>query len=168
MNILKTFRYLFGSTAFVAASAVSLPSQAFAVTDWKPDDAIKGNGSVNPTEVDADKISEWVKTFAMWIIGIAIVMFVLRVVMTAIDRMLFTKVKEQQGGMPGGGGRGSSDSPLLKLPIVIRPYPETDGWGEIFKTFAIQLAICAGAWLIVNFLSGIVLWAFGSLLDQQK
>ena len=167
MNVLKTAKYVFGSFAFIAMSAFMLPKAAFAAQTWGADEIIGGD-SVDPTTIDAEVISGWVKTFATWAIGIAIVIFVLRIVITAIDRMLFQKDNgsgnRSQGVNGSGGGGGNSDSPLSGLPSIIRPY--TGDWKSIFKTFALQLGVCACAWLIVNILAGVVLWVANSLLSQ--
>ena len=149
-NVIKTSRYIFGSLAGVAAAGLAMPAKAFAASGtWNPEDIIQGD-SLDPTQIDANVISEWVRTFTTWIVGIAIVLFVLRVVITAVDRMLF-------GDEP--------DSFLKKLPSVLAAYGKDKKWKDIFKTFALQLAVCACAWLIVNILAGVILWAAGSLLN---
>ena len=171
MKAIKTIKYVIGSLTAVAMAGLALPAQAFAASgSWGPSDIIQGD-SLDPTQIDANVISEWVRTFTTWIVGIAIVLFVLRIVITAVDRMLFGDPSgggSSGGGMQprsNGGGGGSSDSFLRSdnMPIIIRAYDKP--WKDIFKTFALQLAVCACAWLIVNILAGVILWASSSLLN---
>lgn len=105
-----------------------------------------------------------------WVAGIAIAIFVLRVAMTAIDRLLFS-----------GHGAG----PALRLSEIpfIGAYPDPDDrveaddanaaqsagrqaraksetlwtWGRIWKRFAIQLGVIAGVWVLMRVLLGVVI-----------
>ena len=96
-------------------------------------------------------------------LGIAIAIFVLKVVLTAIDRLLL-------GGTvsPGPAGPPQEQSMLSQIPLVgAYPPPEPMGggytWGLIFKRFVIQVSLCVGALLITELALGILQGVFQSI-----
>ena len=96
-------------------------------------------------------------------LGIAIAIFVLKVVLTAVDRLLL-------GGTvsPGPAGPPQEQSMLSQIPVVgAYPPPEPMGggytWGLIFKRFVIQVSLCAGALLITELALGILHGVFQNI-----
>lgn len=153
----------------LASFMMLLPSHAHAL-GWKAQDMIAQTSGV--TELDAKPITQadvagWVNTMAVWILGLAIVFFVLKAVLTAIDRMLFQN--KIDGGGKGGGGRGtgSAEETVLNRIPFIGAYPQDVPWKEIWIHFGKNVAIVAGAWILVNLVVNIVLWIFGSVTGQS-
>lgn len=153
----------------LASFMMLLPSHAHAL-GWKAQDMIAQTSGV--TELDAKPITQadvagWVNTMTVWILGLAIVFFVLKVVLTAIDRMLFQN--KMDGGGKGGGGRGtgSAEETVLNRIPFIGAYPQDVPWKEIWIHFGKNVAIVAGAWILVNLVVNIVLWIFGSVTGQS-
>lgn len=141
----------------VAAAFMSLPQKASAV-GWEPNEMISsatGQANIDPTVVTQANIAGVVQTVTRWILGIAIVLFIAKVVLTAIDRMLFQDPK---------AGRNSSDKDgfLQQIP-VIGAYPADQEWKNVWLHFGKNVAIVVGAWLIVQILVGIVSFVFTSI-----
>ncbi|RAP50740.1 MAG: hypothetical protein BZ138_06380, partial [Methanosphaera sp. rholeuAM270] len=112
-------------------------------------------------------ISGWVGTFTTWALGIAIAIFVLKIVLTAIDRMLFaSKSASSSGGMGGkssGGSGGVTGGDVLTRIPLIGAYDSAVDWKEVFIHFGKQLAIVVGAWIFVQLVVNLVMFAFGAL-----
>lgn len=153
----------------LASFMMLLPSHAHAL-GWKAQDMIAQTSGV--TELDAKPITQadvagWVSTMTVWLLGLAIVFFVLKVVLTAIDRMLFQN-KMDDGGKGGGGrGTGSAEETVLNRIPFIGAYPQDVPWKKIWIHFGKNVAIVAGAWILVNLVVNIVLWIFGSVTGQS-
>lgn len=131
---------------------------------WNVNTIITG-GSANEqlgiTEWSAQSVSDVVTKFTTWLIGIVVVIFVLKVVLTAVDRLLFSNSKGGGGGRGGGGGN-SGGGLLTQIPVV-GAYSETMAWKDVWIHFGKNLAIVAGAWIIVQVISGIILWGFSAM-----
>lgn len=152
----------------LASFMMLLPSHAHAL-GWKAQDMIAQTSGV--TELDAKPITQadvagWVTTIIVWILGLAIVFFVLKVGLTAIDRMLFQN-KMEGGGKGGSRGTGSADETVLNRIPFIGAYPQDVPWKEIWIHFGKNVGIVAGAWVLVNLVVNIVLWIFGSVTGQS-
>lgn len=121
---------------------------------WSPTDLLDESG-VERKDVTGASVNGVVRNIAGWALGIAISLFVLRVVLTGIDRILV--------GNEGG------HSFLSSIPLVgAYPPPSADGegypWKDVWINFAKNLAMVVGAWVIVNALVGLVEWAMNSFI----
>ena len=132
---------------------------------WSPKSLITetSTGGIKPADVNQNNAETLVKNIASWALGIAIALFVLKVVLTAVDRLFVGGEMPQQGRpMPGKGS-------FLQMIPIVGAYPPPDGhgngysWKEVFINFMVQIAICTAAWLIVQFLIGMILWFFGQI-----
>lgn len=175
-NFGKTLRYasVAGTTAFgVGGLYALLPTAALAEESgggggdpWSPESLITetSTAGITPADVSQSSAESLVKGIAGWVLGIAIALFVLKLVLTAVDRIFIPK-GEGQPGRPGPA-RGS----ILQTIPVVGAYPPPDGrgggygWKEVFINFITQVAICVGAWVIVQFLIGTILWFSKSVL----
>lgn len=164
MNVSKTMRYL--SAVGTAALSMGAPSVAFAVKGgYTPDTILKNatdeaGGGIQNDALTGDALNERVSAIAGWAIGIAVVLFVLRVVLTAVDRMV----------LGGEDAYGNQQSVLAGIPVVgAYPPKQNDGsgytWKDIWINFAKQLAICAGAWFLVNMIVSLVGWLINSTMS---
>ena len=144
---MKTAVFLGG----VLAGTVAQAAPAFAAGDlgWDPTNMAKKinsqNGEVSNAQLDQDSVNSFVTGLTTWILGIAIVIFVLRVVLTAVDRMIL-------------GDENTNNS--FHIPFS---YKKDMEWKEIWKKFAMQLGIALAAWLIVNLIMQVLLWVFGTV-----
>lgn len=156
------------ATGAVAGSLALAPHEAAAV-GWQPKDMMdaagKTSGDIKPTQIDASTVDKWVTGITNWIIGIAVVVFVLRVVLTAVDRMVLGNTQDgMEGGRPGPGGPGGPGPQggfrLSDIPVV-GAYPTTVPWKKVWINFAKNLALVVGAYVLVQLIMGIVLWLIG-------
>lgn len=100
--------------------------------------------------------------------GIAVSLCVIKLVLTAINKVVFYKGGETgspsltQQGRPGKGRQGAelNDSPfdLTELPGFIAAYPPTLSWRAIFAKVFIAIAIILGIWVIMGVLLGFLNW----------
>jgi hypothetical protein len=163
----KTLGSLLLLSSGLATAATIAPQYASAL-GWEANDMIKnttGATGMTAATIDQQSLAKWVTDFTTFLLGIAIVLFVLKVVLTAIDRMIF---KSDIGGSDGGkqrsgsGGGSSSGFSLADIPFI-GAYPQGTDWKDIWKHFALQIAIVAGAWVLVQVMVGVVLFVFSSL-----
>lgn len=159
------------------ASLMALPSTAFAL-GWDPDDMMDKAGTgtgvgLSSGTINQQTLADWVMGLTTFLLGIAIVLFVLKVVLTAVDRMIFKNDINGGGGgggggMPGrgggGGGGGSNGFSLANIPIV-GAYPQDVEWKTIFIHFGKNVAIVAGAWVLVQIVVSVILFVFGTLTN---
>lgn len=151
----------------LASFVMMLPQQAFAAGStlgWKADEMVKNTTGVTGMEAKAISqadVAAWVTSITTWILGLAIVFFVLKVVLTAIDRMLF----QNQVGTDSKGKAVSpnSDETMLNRIPFVGAYPQNMPWKEIWIHFGKNIAIVAGAWVLVNLVVNVILWLFGVL-----
>lgn len=147
------------------APVLALPQTALAIEGWTPDAAIRGmaGNSVSVKKFDEQTLMNWVQTMAMWLLGIAVILFVLKVVLTAVDRLVFGNQdgNVQFGGK--GGGKGGGDAGILTKIPAIGAYPADVPWKEIWIHLAKNIAIVAGAWVLVQLIVQVVLWLFGTV-----
>lgn len=163
-------------TALVATGAVTgslalAPHEAAAV-GWDAEEMMNSagkTGQLNVTEVNASTVDQWVTGITNWLIGIAVVIFVLRVVLTAVDRMVLGNTQDGMGGRPGPGGPGGPGAPggpqgsgfrLCDIPVV-GAYPPNISWKQVWINFAKNLALVVGAYIIVQLIMGVILWLIG-------
>lgn len=124
------------------------------IKTWTPQDMVGGNGTaMGGTTITNETISTAVRNVATWILGIAIILFVLRMVLTAVDRMVFANLglnARVPFSYPNPGDERWDDDE--------RKAGAGEGWSwkKIFLNFAKNVAIAAGAWLIVNIIVSVV------------
>lgn len=141
----------FSGSALNGSASVSSGSSG---GTWSPTDLLDESG-VERKDVTGASVNGVVRNIAGWALGIAISLFVLRVVLTGIDRILV--------GNEGG------HSFLSSIPLVgAYPPPSADGegypWKDVWINFAKNLAMVVGAWVIVNAVVGLVEWAMNSFI----
>jgi hypothetical protein len=161
----KTLGSLLLLSSGLATAATIAPQYASAL-GWEANDMIKnttGATGMTAATIDQQSLAKWVTDFTTFLLGIAIVLFVLKVVLTAIDRMIF---KSDVGGSDSGSkqrsGGSSSGFSLADIPFI-GAYPQGTDWKDIWKHFALQIAIVAGAWVLVQVMVGVVLFVFSSI-----
>lgn len=176
-NWKKTGMYCMGSVlGSLPFLAMMMPTQALAV-GWDVNDMIGSadlgdNNKLDTTQIDQNTIFKWVQDITTWAFGIAVVLFALKVALTAIHRMLFAN----NGGGGGGGnaGRGSSgggrsgggDGFLTSIPII-GAYDDNMAWKEIWIAFGKNVAIVAGVWILIQLLVSAVMFVFGTLTTYK-
>lgn len=162
-NAIKTAIVVTGGA--ISANMFLLPCDAMAARDNNPDwsaGTMLGNGAseagVGIRNVDSGSANNWVVGIAKWIIGLAVVCFVLRVVMTAVDRMVLGNIDDGQQRGPRGGqesGFRLSDIPMIGA------YPPEVPWKQVWLNFAKNLAIVVGVYLIIELIMGVIMWLIG-------
>lgn len=159
---MKTMKKAIGGALLATGiGAMMLPASAHASTlGWNASCMVEnasGGTGLKGVKFTPAGLSGWVQTFTQWILGIAIVLFVLKVVFTAIDRLLFANVTDPSKNTKGGSG--TSDGILQRIPLI-GAYPAELAWKEVWIHFGKNLAICAGAWILVQIVVGVVLFVF--------
>lgn len=157
-NIVR--RCLVSVASLAIGAGTWLPSVAMAAPGWKPQD-------IYATDQAAEKFqASDTMTFAQGFIttgfGIAIAVFVLKVILTAVDRLIF-------------GGSSNSSFRLDEIPLVgAYADPERDSggdgpsspwtWQRIWIHFAIQITLCVSAIFITNLLISLI----GTVLTESE
>lgn len=164
-NAIKTAIVVTGGA--ISANIFLLPCDAMAMKshsnppDWSAGTMLSNGASdagVAITKVDSGGANNWVIGIAKWIIGLAVVCFVLRVVMTAVDRMVLGNIDDgQQRGPRGGQGSGFR---LSDIPMIGAYSPDVP-WKQVWLNFAKNLAIVVGAYLIIELIMGVIMWLIG-------
>lgn len=121
-------------------------------------------GKETPQGVTAGNVSTFGETLMKAVLGIVIGVFVLKVVLTAVDRIIF-------GGSNSGGNKGNGNEGfrLDDIPIIgAYRDPERSGdspwtWQRIFTFFAIQIALAAGAYVIVGLMMSLLSTVFSKI-----
>lgn len=144
-------------------SSTTVPTDAFALGWNAKDEGV----AIGVTEPKADTYttvaSSITRSFTNYAFGVAIVIFTLRVVLTALDRMVLTNTN-------GDKVLRLSDIPIIGAypdPVDQEMYAdERDGdkkqqasswtWSHIWRHFAIQIAIVSGIWAFIGILLGIL------------
>ena len=174
MNVSKTMRYLsaVGTVALGSAAPMMLsPSMALAEkgistqNGFKASDMLGNAGNQGGFKVDninGSSINATVTAIAGWAIGVAVALFVLRIVLTAVDRMV----------LGGQDQYGQQQSVLSGIPIVgAYPPKQQDGsgytWKDVWLNFAKQLAICVGAWFGVSLVVGVISWLMNTVTGTK-
>lgn len=178
MNISKTTRYLAGAgeAAILAGlPLVAAPSVALAGGDWIDgtlDTAAQQVGQSEAGTASGSGIIEKVTAVTSWLLGIAIVIFVLKVVLTAVDRILFDR--ESNITHQVGNTNYFQNSALVSIPIIgaypppesrpNNPYAERADkgytWKRIWINFAVQILIAVAAWFFVQIIVSLLLAIF--------
>ena len=151
------------------AAILSVPSTALAL-GWEANQMISqttGTTGMTAASINQNTLATWVQNFTTWILGIAIVMFVLKVVLTAVDRLVFDSGPDKSGQTKRNleGGKGNGGGVLCQIPLI-GAYDPSMAWKDIFIHFGKNLAIVAGAWVIVQIVTGVILFVFDALTKQ--
>lgn len=164
-NAIKTAIVVTGGA--ISANMFLLPCDAMAMKshsnppDWSAGTMLNNGASkagVWIRNVDSGSVNNWVVGIAKWIIGLAVVCFVLKVVMTAVDRMVLGNIDDgPQRGQRGGQGSGFR---LSDIPMV-GAYPPDASWKQVWLNFAKNLAIVVGVYLIIELIMGVIMWLIG-------
>lgn len=158
------------------ATAVAAAPQSAMALGWEPESMVAqttGTTGMTAANINQQSLANWVQSFTTFILGIAIVLFVLKVVLTAVDRMIFKNNISGGGGggagagrpgAPSGGGGGGGGFTLANIPIV-GAYPQDTDWKDVFIHFGKNIAIVAGAWVLVQIVVGVILFVFGTITN---
>ena len=145
-----------GAAAFGALIASAMSAMPAFALGWDANQMIQsttGSAGMSIKSINQQTLAQWVQSIATWVLGLCVVLFVLRVVLTAADRFVFGNAKE---------GNNAKGSMLSKIPII-GAYEMDVEWGTVFANFGKNLAIAAGAWLLVQIIVGVVLFIFGAV-----
>lgn len=173
-NALKTCKYVGMAAATAGAGVTSMmlaPQSAYAAETWNPHDMageIGAGTGVQVNEINQDTVSNWVLTIANWIIGIFVCIFVLKLVFTAIAYALVGDgdgTNQQSGTRMVKNGQAAADDFILYNLGFLSAYPGKPKEAIIHK-FLPNLAICLGAWLIVQIGMSFILWFFDSAVTS--
>lgn len=156
-NVKKKIGAAVLASAGITTAIMSAPQSAMAL-GWDPQSMVAqttGTTGMTAANINQQSFANWVQTFTTFLLGIAIVLFVLKVVLTAIDKMVFAQLDSQ-------GKAKEGDFTLSKIPIV-GAYPPGTEWKEVFIHFGKNIAIVAGAWVLVQIVVGVILFVFGTI-----
>lgn len=160
--------------ALAGLGVVMLPEMAFAATggasgaQWNVSSMLNNAGSNSGVGFKADalqssSIADKVNGVASWIIGLAVIFFVLRVVLTAADRMVFANSNTTfhvPFAYPNPGDERYDENDLKgKQP------PEGWTWKRIWLNLAKQIALAAGAWVLVQLVMTLVQFVFSNTIS---
>lgn len=175
-SIKKTIGLALLASGGLASGVVAVPSKALAL-GWDPESMVAqttGTTGMSAANINQQSLANWVQGFTTFLLGIAIVLFVLKVVLTAVDRMLFkNNIGGGSGGggsnpmartAPSGGGGSGSGFSLANIPII-GAYPQDTEWKDVFIHFGKNVAIVAGAWVLVQIVVGVILFVFGTITN---
>lgn len=164
-NAIKTAIVVTGGA--ISANMFLLPRDAMAMKnhsnppDWSAGTMLNNGASeagVGIRNVDSGSANNWVVGIAKWIIGLAVVCFVLRVVMTAVDRMVLGNIDD--GSQRGPRFGQESGFRLSDIPMI-GAYPPDVPWKQVWLNFAKNLAIVVGVYLIIELIMGVIMWLIG-------
>ena len=170
MNVTKTTRYLTHAGAATLGAGVPLRAGASVAvateSRFTPQSILNSAGTTGDTQftqVNGEWINTRVTGIAGWILGVAIALFVLRVILTAVDRMV----------LGGDDPYRPPNSGLTAIPLI-GAYPSKDAngngysWKDVWISFGKNLAICIGAWVLVNEMVGLVSWFMTSGIGSEN
>lgn len=140
------------ASALSAATVLSTVALAAERLGWETGDIVNNPEGIAETYTPSGT-AEFVKQIIQAAIFIVVGAFVLRIVLTAIDRLILA-------------GNGNEGFRLDEVPLVgAYRDPERGGadrkgvawtWTRIFSHFALQLVLCLSAWVFVEFLMGVI------------
>lgn len=162
-NLLKTLRYaLVGTSGLSLGGMALLPAVAFAQSGkWDPSGILKTGGKdagVEASDITAETVQGWVGSIVNWAIGIFVAFFVLRIALTAFDRMVLANMPTTAHVPLAYPNPGDERYDPGEFPGQAQGWT----WKRIFVNFAKNIAIVAGAWVIVQVIMGLVVFFFGA------
>lgn len=146
-------RVLVTGTSVAIAAMGLVPSVALAGTDgtigWGPSDIARP--TQDTSQFEAPGIAAFAKGIVQGCLGIAIAVFVLKIVLTAVDRLILA------------GGSSDESFRLDDIPLVGAYRDPERGmhggqpgsswtWVRIWSHFALQVGLCVSAWVITEVL----------------
>lgn len=149
---------LYVCTGAITAGTLLAPATALANNQWNPKTMLQNAGQsagVHVNEINTSTVTGWVNTVVSWAIGIVVAIFVLRIALTAFDRMVLANNNSTAHipfAYPNPG-----DERYDPNDIRGNTPPEGWTWKRIWINFAKNIAIVAGAWLLVQIVMQIVL-----------
>lgn len=170
INILKSIITLLSATGASAVSLSTTTMPAYA-TGWNISDEANAIGATKSAEKYASTgvILPIIQSIANWALGLAIVIFILRVALTALDRIAFsrqgTKTSFTLSEIPFVGAYPNPDNLVLMDETNAKAYAMTHGkpkqnefwtWKRIWTRLFTQLIFATGAWMIVKILLGLL------------
>lgn len=166
-NAIKTARYLtIGTAGAWTLSALVLPGVAMAAdSQWSPESMMRNAGGtagldVNNNKITTENVTAWVNSVVSWAVGIFVAFFVLRIALTAFDRMVVANMNTTfavPGAYPNPG-----DERYDKNDIQNEGATVGWTWKRIWINFAKNIAIVVGAWIIVQLIMNLVLFAMNN------
>lgn len=183
MRISKTAHYLagVGRISLLAGIPLLAAPQVAMADDWVSgvlDTSAQNVGEEQAGKPTGDSVANTIKSVSGWIIGIAIVLFVLKVIMTAIDRILFDR--DSSIVSRSGNTNYFENSVLVGIPIIgAYPPPESRPndpyadkskkgytWKDIWILFFVQLLIAVGSWFFVNLVVDLLAGLLGKVSSE--
>lgn len=143
-------------TAGVSILATPVPAMAAVGGQYGVSEMLNSagrNAGIQPTVINGSTVTRWVNGIANWAVGIAVALFVLRIILTAIDRFVLANMNTTAhvpGSYPNPGDERYDENDVKGNP------PEGWTWKHIWFNFGKNLGILAGAWLIVQVIMGII------------
>ena len=169
MRASKTMRYLknVGKVAVLSGlPLLAVPGMALGDT-WTSDVTGKAGeltGGKPSNTLPTGNLATNVSSKLTLALALAIIAFILKIVLTAVDRMLFDN--------GNNGNQTSNGSTLVNIPVIgAYPQPMGDGdtkgytWKRVWTNFAIQLAIAIGAYFFVTLTLRVILAVFKNGLN---
>lgn len=144
-------------TAGVSILATPVPAMAAVGGQYGVSEMLNNAGrdaGVQPTVINGSTVTYWVNGIANWAVRIAVAFFVLRIVLTAIDRFVLANSNTTAHvplSYPNPG-----DERYDENDVKGNTPPEGWTWKRIWINFGKNLGILAGAWLIVQLIMGII------------
>ena len=153
LNVLGTKTHSKRSKLLTSAAAIFLTTAAllvlsggtaYASLGWDPSDIagnIAGTTNMNVTGFTQATIAGWVTSVTNWLLGIVLFLIVMKIVLTAVCRMLEDQsTKELLQGLP-----------------IIGAYSDPT-WMPILKKILFNIGVALCAWVIVQLLVQIAVW----------
>ena len=149
-------KVLVSVTSATLAMVSVMPSVALAdktTVGWGPTDIARPNGDTS--QFEAPGIAAFAKSIVQGCLGIAIGVFVLKIILTAVDRLILA------------GGSNDESFRLDDIPLVGAyrdPERGANGgqsgsswtWVRIWSHFALQVGLCVSAWVITELLMRVI------------
>lgn len=170
INIQKSVITLLSATGTSIVSLSTTATQAHA-TGWDISDEANAVGATKSAEKYASTgvMLPIIQSIANWALGLAITIFILRVALTALDRLAFShqgaKTSFTLSEIPFIGAYPNPDDFELMDETNAKAYAMTHGkpkqnefwtWKRIWTRLFTQLIFATGSWMIVKILLGLL------------
>lgn len=167
-NIKIARSMLYACTGALTIVALVPETALAAGGQWDVDSMLEKGGQtagISVTTVTAETITQWVNRIVSWAIGIFVAFFVLRIALTAFDRMVLANSNSNAHvpfAYPNPG-----DERYDPNDIKGNTPPEGWTWKRIWINFGKNIAIVAGAWVLVQLVMGIVSMVMSNVVTQS-